>query len=99
MPKIIVRDRFYMEQLYNGGEVYNISEDTLALMKEKKMTHHIERLDKPDVEVQKAAVADLESETVAELRGRLEDLGIPFTGKEKKADLIAMLQKAILDQV
>lgn len=99
MPKIIVRDRFYMEQMYNAGEVYQIGDATLVMMKEKRITHHIERLDKPDEEIQKAVEADLEAETVAQLRGRLEDLGIPYSGKEKKADVIAMLQKAIQDQV
>lgn len=98
MPRIMAIDRFYMGQLYDGGEVYEVSEATLALIKEKKMTHHIQRLDKQDTEIEKASAVDLEKTPMPELRAIAEDRGIDHEGL-KKAELIAAIQASIAAQV
>lgn len=95
MPRIMVIDRFYMDRLYEGGEVYNIGEQTLAQIKAKKMTHHIQRLDKKDEEVAKAEETNLSKLTLADLRAKAEDLGIDHEGKSK-AQLLEEL-KALTD--
>lgn len=94
MPRIMALDRFYMDRFYNGGETYEIGEATLQEMKDKKMTHHIERLDKKDAEIEKATQADLDSMRVEDLRELCENLGIEHE-KLRKAELITELRAAI----